>query len=214
MKKGFTLAEVLITLAVIGVVAALTIPALVHKYQQKQMYTQFMKVYNTLSNAAQLSIDDNGNISNWDYSEPNNIFDKYFSEYLKVINTKPLPDYDLHILSGTTVASLSAAVIGGSEGTNSDDMYYFADGSSCAISVAIDEYGIGLICDTNGDKAPNTLGRDIFVFIIEIRDNKFKPQYETGENNDACSVNGDGAEGGLKGLGCADRLLKEGKMNY
>ena len=37
MKKGFTLAEVLITLAIIGVVAALTVPTVVHKYQQKEL---------------------------------------------------------------------------------------------------------------------------------------------------------------------------------
>lgn len=36
MKKGFTLAEVLITLGIIGVVAAMTIPTLVSKSQQRQ----------------------------------------------------------------------------------------------------------------------------------------------------------------------------------
>ena len=35
MKKGFTLAEVLITLGVIGIVAAMTIPTLVNNYQEK-----------------------------------------------------------------------------------------------------------------------------------------------------------------------------------
>jgi len=39
MKKGFTLAEVLITLGIIGVVAAMTIPTLVANYQQKSMDT-------------------------------------------------------------------------------------------------------------------------------------------------------------------------------
>jgi len=38
-KKGFTLAEVLITLGIIGVVAAMTIPTLVANYQQKSMDT-------------------------------------------------------------------------------------------------------------------------------------------------------------------------------
>ena len=46
MKKGFTLAEVLITLAIIGVVAALTIPAVIHKYQQQELYTRFIETYN------------------------------------------------------------------------------------------------------------------------------------------------------------------------
>jgi prepilin-type N-terminal cleavage/methylation domain-containing protein len=44
-KKGFTLAEILITLAIIGVVAALTLPVLVKKYQKHQMIVQLKKAY-------------------------------------------------------------------------------------------------------------------------------------------------------------------------
>jgi prepilin-type N-terminal cleavage/methylation domain-containing protein len=43
MKKAFTLAEVLITLAIIGVVAALTIPTVVRNYQKTQTVTQLKK---------------------------------------------------------------------------------------------------------------------------------------------------------------------------
>ena len=37
---------------------------------------------------------------------------------------------------------------------------------------------------------------------------------KTGDDNDACSVTGSGGANHIKGIGCADRLLKEGKMNY
>ncbi len=47
---AFTLAEVLITLAIIGVVAALTIPAVVKNYQQTQLKAQFKKQYSVLIN--------------------------------------------------------------------------------------------------------------------------------------------------------------------
>ena len=40
MKKGFTLAEVLITLGIIGVVAALTLPSLITNYRKKQTVAQ------------------------------------------------------------------------------------------------------------------------------------------------------------------------------
>ena len=50
-KKGFTLAEVLITLGIIGVVAALTIPTLLAKYQQKTLNTQFKKSYALINQA-------------------------------------------------------------------------------------------------------------------------------------------------------------------
>ncbi len=51
MKKGFTLAEVLITLAIIGVVAALTIPSVVANTQQQEFKTGLKKAVNVLNDA-------------------------------------------------------------------------------------------------------------------------------------------------------------------
>lgn len=57
MRKtnGFTLAEVLITLGVIGIVAAMTIPTLIANIKGAQYRTKFKKVISTLSNAARMS---------------------------------------------------------------------------------------------------------------------------------------------------------------
>ena len=52
MKKGFTLAEVLITLGIIGVVAAMTIPTLIQNTNSVRFATQFKKSVSTLSQAA------------------------------------------------------------------------------------------------------------------------------------------------------------------
>ena len=41
--EGFTLAEILITLGIIGVVAAMTIPNLINAYKAKQLRTRFNK---------------------------------------------------------------------------------------------------------------------------------------------------------------------------
>ena len=43
MKKAFTLAEVLITLGIIGVVVAMTLPALINKTRNKELHTAFLK---------------------------------------------------------------------------------------------------------------------------------------------------------------------------
>ena len=51
MKKGFTLAEVLITLGIIGVVAAMTLPAVINKVQNKQRSAALKKAYSTLQQA-------------------------------------------------------------------------------------------------------------------------------------------------------------------
>jgi len=48
-KAAFTLAEVLITLGIIGVVAAMTIPALISNYQKRVWTAQLQKVYAVLN---------------------------------------------------------------------------------------------------------------------------------------------------------------------
>lgn len=54
-KDAFTLAEVLITLGVIGIVAAMTIPSLVGKYKDKELAARAKKTYNVIGNALQLA---------------------------------------------------------------------------------------------------------------------------------------------------------------
>ncbi len=59
-KLGFTLAEILITLGIIGVVAAVTIPMLISNYQKRSTETQLKKAYSLLVNASRQAIaDDN-----------------------------------------------------------------------------------------------------------------------------------------------------------
>ena len=50
-SNGFTLAEVLITLGIIGVVAALTMPALIGNYQKKEITTRLKKTYSIVQQA-------------------------------------------------------------------------------------------------------------------------------------------------------------------
>ena len=59
-KKGFTLAEVLITLAIIGVVAALTIPSVISNYQQMEFKTGLKKAVSVLNEAIQTNIAQDG----------------------------------------------------------------------------------------------------------------------------------------------------------
>ena len=50
-NNGFTLAEVLVTLGIIGVVSAMTVPTLMQNYQRQSYVTQLHKVYNEVSQA-------------------------------------------------------------------------------------------------------------------------------------------------------------------
>lgn len=55
-KMGFTLAEVLITLGIIGVVAAMTIPTLMNQTSQAEFKTGFKKIISTLNQAITMNV--------------------------------------------------------------------------------------------------------------------------------------------------------------
>ena len=92
MKKGFTLAEVLITLGVIGVVAALTLPTLIENHQKRVVVSRLQKFYTNINQAIKLSEVDNGSCEFWIYPEPTsgvegakNFYNTYIKKYLKVL---------------------------------------------------------------------------------------------------------------------------------
>lgn len=62
---GFTLAEVLITLGIIGIVAALTIPTLIKKTTEKQTITALKEAYSILSQAYTSAVQDKGTPDTW-----------------------------------------------------------------------------------------------------------------------------------------------------
>lgn len=65
-RQGFTLAEVLITLGIIGVVAALTLPSLITNYREKQRIVQLKKIYSTLQQAFVRAQEAHGELQYWD----------------------------------------------------------------------------------------------------------------------------------------------------
>ncbi len=89
-NKGFTLSEVLITLGIIGVIAAMTIPGLVAKHRKIETVTKLKKIWMLLANAQQMSIYENGPSKQWEYPcnsteiTVTEFFNKYYRPYLKV----------------------------------------------------------------------------------------------------------------------------------
>ena len=60
MKKGFTLAEVLITLGIIGIVAAMTLPSLINNYKKRETVEKLKTTYSLISNAMERAKADYG----------------------------------------------------------------------------------------------------------------------------------------------------------
>lgn len=82
MKKGFTLAEVLITLGIIGVVAALTLPTLIQTNKNKEVETKLKKIYSVMNQAILMSETVNGPKEYWTWESGPNFMEKYILPYL------------------------------------------------------------------------------------------------------------------------------------
>ena len=84
-QLGFTLAEVLITLGIIGIVAAMTMPALMNKYKGKELCTKTRKLYSNIQNAVLLAQNDAGVVGDttvlFDTSKTSAEVAKNFSKY-------------------------------------------------------------------------------------------------------------------------------------
>ena len=159
-RIAFTLAEVLITLGIIGVIAALTLPNLITQYQKNATVQGLKVAYSLLSQAVQKSISENGEIDNWDYTLNTNAFNEtYILPYLKIakkcdggkcIKTDNFNGY--YELNGNKYTSISKS-------------YVLANG----MILMADRPGEGFIVymiDLNGNKKPNIMGKDIFAFYL------------------------------------------------
>ena len=67
-KSAFTLAEVLITLGIIGIVAAMTLPTLLGRYKEKETVTRLKKTYSILSQAMLFAVEEYGTVDTWGIS--------------------------------------------------------------------------------------------------------------------------------------------------
>ena len=182
---GFTLAEVLITLAIIGVVAALTMPSLIAKYQKKATVSKMQKDIAVLEQAIRMSEAENGEIATWSLPDENMagntkfFAEHYFLPYLKTLKTSIPSSEDCwentKSISGKTsnnytignAFGLSSACATLANGSN---IYFWAynpfDNNPPHVQIWV---------DINGKKAPNMLGKYVFGFLIVFSNGKFKP---------------------------------------
>ena len=224
MKKilAFTLAEVLITLTVIGVVAAMTIPTLIQNYKKHVYYVQFRKAASQLEQALRLYQIDHG--CEGDISAcldgflpyiPNFVEDlaKYFNgaQLINEDNADELCGYGYEKIPVNGEEDLGNEFC--SNGVGIDSPYAFKTLDGAFFNFALDVgAGGGSIVDINGpEKGPNEYGRDIFIFYLVYDKNN-----PTTYSGIVWGGNPDKREGcdGNDMDGCATRLLMEGKMNY
>ena len=164
-KKAFTLSEVLITLGIIGVVAALTMPAVIANYQKQETISRLQKVYSVLSQAVKQAELNEGEIKYWNFSlPPENFYKTYIKPYITVsqefINSDPPFDISYKCLNGRICNTY------GSYSNKSVPKIILNDGSMIIFDFLGNNYEV-ILTDINGYKKPNTWGKDMFAFSIQ-----------------------------------------------
>ena len=194
-KSAFTLAEVLITLGIIGVVAAMTLPTLVNDKQNKELQTQFKKTYSELNQVARLFYNDNGiSVSEYTvYSNGQNNLNKFLNEFPKymkgvsVISDWTYNDYDEDNTQIDTMPYPIYAITGSREVKMICDVSGFRSDVSGRLYAFNDAPAEGkngpVVCvDINGQKKPNRYGMDIFLFVFTT-DGFVIPMGQDNKNN-------------------------------
>lgn len=208
--KAFTLAEVLITLGIIGVVACFTIPALISSIQDYQLKQAWKKEYSVMSQAVSRMVQDNGGSLAGLFTTNDSIRDN-FKQYLNVAKS-----CNNGASFGDCWASNYQQLKGGSYGWGNTSGLILDDGASIMFENGNGTIPTALTCswqippnsnnlyicgyapvDVNGPtKGPNIVGRDIFS--LWILQDKILPEGcaqdgRTASPVTACSPTGSGS---------------------
>ena len=162
MKNAFTLAEVLVTLGIIGVVAAMTVPNLMENYQRQSYVTQLRKVYSELSQAAETAMTENNTQRLSEVRALRQSALTFLTTYFKTVQsctssnlTECLAD-EYTTLSGVEFPNTL---------TSNDACAVLASGSTLCLR-KLDSSLIATV-DINGKQPPNIYGRDLFILSVD-----------------------------------------------
>ena len=218
-RLGFTLAEVLITLGIIGVVASMTMPALNQKISDQKNMSSLKKTYSVLQQVTNLVASQDEELEYW-FVEDNNqeavdTLYGYYKQYFNVLracpNTSGCWAYPTKYLDGRVYwrkhnPSWYQYSFTLSDGVNVlFDIYDTANMPNFGVDV---DYPCLIIwVDVNSDKLPNQIGRDVFAFVVTRR-----ALVPAGVDADIV-----GSNCNTKQLGwtCTAKIIREGwKINY
>lgn len=224
MKNAFTLAEVLITLGIIGIVAAMTLPAVINNARNKQLETGLKRSYSLISQALDMYQSETG--------------ERITAENLKNHELKPILMKYLHTVEdcGWGARSASESCIPNINhssydkdnnrtrgtyktynGSKNIDIQMFDDGQfvlNDGSLVLLENFSSGRLyisVDVNGyNKNPNRLGHDLFMFQID-KQGALLPMGAEGttynlKNGPFCSI---ASSNSLNGAGCTYNALTD-----
>lgn len=208
-NKAFTLTEVLITLGIIGVIAAITIPALLNNIQNSQNITALKKFYSDISNATATIKEQNGGTMK-QTAELNATYANVMKP-IKICTSGTSQGNCWHInavswytlngnVTGAGATINQGFILNNGMLVNIPEQIHFpnCNGSNASLGVANNDGCGWIIVDVNGFNKPNTIGKDIFYF--QLLEDRIEPM--GGMNSTIWALNCSSA-----GFGCAAQYL-------
>ena len=223
--KAFTLAEMLITLGVIGVVAALTMPTLMNRSNDQAFVSKLQKVQSTLNQAHLNAERQHGMSQDWKFKDGSTDavikLYEYYKPFLNIAkdcgtDTGGGPgcfDPNWTMLNGSKSSSQTKYGLGGNV-----KAFQLKDGTAISIDgytnvATAATFGAAnhrttghmaiFTVDLNGKRKPNRAGKDIFFFVLG--DNGIVPAGI--DSTSDCKLSG-------VGYTCAAYVLKNKNENY
>lgn len=229
LKEAFTIAEILITLAVIGIVAAMTIPSMLKKTNNTENINSWKNVYSEISSAWFQVVRDYGGLGGGLFTSTGDaLHDSYGNliiaklKYVKKCTASATPDVGTNPCwhNANTWHSLNKIP----ENTNYGYLYsaILQNGAFFVVGVTNRDCTANQQCfyfavDVNGKKGPNVQGKDIFhgggrgggavVPHVISRDASDK-------NDDYNCVESSTRNAGTVGQGCSKLALACGDIDY
>ena len=172
-KTAFTLAEVLVTLGIIGVVSAMTVPTLMQNYQRQSYITQLHKVYNEVQQGALRYMTDRNAINLMEAGLTNSAaMQEFLRDNFKIVSMgttdsdMPWNNVSYKNLNGGSWTSGTWRC--GPCAVLASGAWVCADNPKCytySYGGYTSGYGTFFV-DTNGKKGPNIIGRDAFLMEL------------------------------------------------
>lgn len=182
-KKAFTIAEVLLTLGIISIVAAMTLPTLISKYKEIQFKSAYKKAYSDFSQALQSGLINQEFNRTTNYEEIATIDElNLLKKNFKILTDCGNKDIGRCWKKGDTVCGGSCQTGNSSDGIDMDNGAPETSRSSCFVDISGRSWcsyshkeNIFLV-DTNGFSNPNQFGKDRWLFTFADSGNNWVNQ--------------------------------------
>lgn len=204
VNPGFTLAEVLLTLAIIGIIASLTIPDLITSVQTQQYSVALKKNYSVLSAATKNLQNNYETIDTSSHTNMKNDYKKVLT-FIKEADALDENTYPSIINYYKGAFGATNAVRTGGILTDGTLLLFWGVSSNCTAT-----YGsITTVCgsigiDINGIKLPNTIGLDYFEFLLYKSNGTYVVTPEGSQTGSSCVA---GSSDWDTSLGCTQNVL-------